>query len=232
METTRTRILAVAALTCSVVTGCSGHRRLDVDKLQRLQRIAIVARVSSAGPRVDVATVEPREGRAFPTSSPEQADKALAAALERQVKAFELRERLRVAMQGNLPASRPWTNVMPAVEVATALDALLVEDRSGELDYAALKQYGGDAVLELAVHEYGLRHRNGKTTLYVKGQGRLFTLEGSELWRFPFSPDDEQFQPEVEVDVVALRDGGYRDALVELFDRIAEKLGADLSGER
>ena len=218
------RVLLTAAL---LGAGCSRYRALDPDHERELHRVAILAHVDS-GPVVQVAQVDPKEGRAYPTLAPAEADKKLAGALLGQVRRFELQERLRAALVERLPARPPWTTTLPAVEVATALQSLLVEDRSGDIDYKALWSRGADSVLELTVSEFGVHTVKGRTGLYLKGDGRLFTREGSTLWKAPLDLDDALDLNAEPANVVALRDGGFREAIIGLVGRLSERLADDL----
>lgn len=219
-------LLAAAA----VAAGGCAHKQLDVDSLDEVERLAIVARVV-ADPKVEAARIDPREGRAYPTATPQEADDALAADLKKQVSAFEVEERLRTAVIGRLPAVPPWSNAMPGVEVATALDAFLVDDRSGPPDYEVLQGRGSNTVLEIVIERYGLHRVGMKTGLYLEGYGRMFLIDGSTLWKSPLKIDDALAMEGESLDVVTLRKGGYRDALIDIVGRLGEKVARDLAGE-
>ena len=234
LETMRTNnrwnVVGTLAVVAVAAGGCA-HKQLDTGSLDEVERLAIVARVT-ADPQVEAARVDPREGRAYPTATPEEADQALAAELKKQVSSFELEERLRSAIVGRLPATPPWSNAMPSVEVATALDALLVEDRSGPPDYEALLAHGSNAVLEIEIERFGLHRVGTKTGLYLEGRGRLFKIEGGTLWKAPIKFDDARALEGESLDVVALRKGGYRDALIDLIGRVGETVAQELRGEQ
>lgn len=219
------RWLILAAGLFSLV-GCA-HRQLSPGAVRDVKRLAVVVRAKGA---LKVTVAQDGEQRAFPTLSPREADQQLADRLSKQVKIFELEERVREALMAQLPVEPPWSTALSAAEVATALQSFLVVDRSGEVDYDALRAAGADAVLELQVTEWGLG-RTGKVGMYLKGQGKLFHLGGSTIWADSLDTD-LRLDPAVEgLDVVVLRDGRFREAVITLVRRLAERIGPQLSGE-
>jgi hypothetical protein len=121
---------------------------------------------------------------------------------------------------------------MPAVEVATALDSLLVDDRSGPPDYRPLAARGCNSVLEVVVDDFRLKQTAGKNGFAIQGMARLFKLDGSTLWRFPFAIDDSADPQAAPLDLEAVRKGGYRDALIDIVERLGTQLAADLAGDK
>ncbi len=212
-------------LVALALVACAPHR-LDPGDARDLQRLAVVARVAR-GPTVLLA----RDSSGAPGTGDEESDRALAEALARQVRPFELAERVRVSLLAHFPASRPWTQIMPPIEVATALESLLIEDATAPANYEALRARGADSVLLLEVSDYGVHARGGAAGLYVKGQGRLFVIGGSTLWSGALDFDQLQVSGE-SADPAALRSGGFRDALVELLDRMSARVAASLTGGR
>jgi hypothetical protein len=206
-------------------SGCGRYKPVDPAAVRTLRRVAIVAHVDS-GPLAMVAQVAARESGGNRMGVPEELDKRLAAALVKQVRRFELQERLRAEVVRKLPSHPPWSTAVPAVEVATALQSLLVEDRSGDIDLAPLAARGVDSVLELSIAEFGVRRDKGRTSLYVMGDARLFTLEGVTLWKFPLDTEDPASEGR---DVRELQEGGFRDATIELVDALANRIAADLT---
>src|SRR5690606_24768363 len=105
-----------------------GHKRADPERLRRIEAVAIVARVRQ-GPTVKVAQVAPELANP-PGVSGVESDRRLARQLSAQVRPYEVGERLRAELMRRLPNEPPWSRALPAVEVATALESLLVEDQS------------------------------------------------------------------------------------------------------
>jgi hypothetical protein len=222
--------LSIAVVLAFVLLGCTGTKRLNPNSLREVHRLAIVVRVTP-GPMVRVAQEDSKLNRAYPDVSPEEADRALGVVLARQVRPFEIEERVRASLVQRLPAAPPWSTAMPAVEVATALESLLIEDRTQAVSYQALAAHDADAVLQLDIKEYGVLNRGGHTGLYLKGEGRLFMLGGSTLWRSRFLIETTEGGAGA-VDLVALRDGGFRDAVVGLVNQTADWLAQELAGPR
>jgi hypothetical protein len=217
---------AVAIVVAVAGLACAPHR-LDPGRARDLRRLAVVSRVAK-GPAASVASAG---AKGAPGEAVEEANRALAEALARQVRPFEMAERVRVSLLAHLPTAHPWTQVMPAIEVATALDSLLVEDATVLVDYAALQQHGADSVLLLEVSEYGVHSRAGTVGLYMKGKGRLFVLGGPTLWSGALDYDQLEDGGE-SADPAALGKGGFRDAVIELLDQMSARVAASLAGGR
>lgn len=215
--------LALAAL-----TGCA-HSQLTEGSLTDVRRLAVVVR-ASAGPTVAVA--KGGDNRAYPTMSTADADDRLKEALAKQVTVFEVEERLRATLMARLPESPPWSTAMPAAEVATVLQSLLVVDRTQPLDCDALRGAGADAVLELKVTEWGVRAEAGKTGLFLKGDGRLFRLPGkSGVWANTLDIDLSKDPESESADAIALRNGGFREAVIALMDKLSVRLAGQLAAK-
>ncbi|MBM4381659.1 MAG: hypothetical protein FJ086_20520 [Deltaproteobacteria bacterium] len=137
-----------------LLAGCA-HRPLAPDAAARMRHPAFVVRVSPGG--------EGMEG----------------------VVRYELAERLRAGLFQSLPRKAPWTGRVDPLAVMNALQLLLVQDESTRpLDYANLRPLGADGVVELEVRRWGLR-RDAKAgdAVYVEVEGRVFLLDGADLWR-------------------------------------------------
>jgi hypothetical protein len=221
---------AVAIVAALAGVACAPHR-LDPDHARDLRRLAVISRVAK-GPAASVASAGAKgvPGEAAEEAA-EESDRALAEALARQVRPFEMAERVRVSLLAHLPAAHPWTQVMPPIEVATALDSLLVEDATAPVDYAALQRRGVDSVLLLEVSEYGVHGRAGAVGLYMKGKGRLFVLGGPTLWSGALDYDQLEAGGD-PADTAALGKGGFRDAVIELLDQMSARVAASLAGGR
>ena len=166
----RFRSLCLAVLaTC----GCS-HTQLTGAELDRVQRPAYVGRLADgAGPKAQgVGTSEAQ----------------LVVAMNAAIGKFEVSERLRSQLAVALRGQAPWSNAVPASQVASALETFLVErDPPVPPEYSRLKPTGADAVLEVVVEDYGLKAQGTVAQTYLRGYARLFLLaDGSEVWRGPF----------------------------------------------
>ena len=223
-----TRLLLVGA-GLLLAAGCA-HTQLDAGSVRDITRLAVVVR-AAAGPTVTVARSNSREGRAFPDKSPADADKALQEVLAKQVSVFEIEERVREALMAKLPGSPPWSTAMSASQVATALQSFLVVDHSQPIDFDALRSAGADAVLELRVSDWGLTY-SGKSGLYLKGDGKLYRLPGkSGIWADVYDVNLASDPESDGVDVVALRNGGFREAVIHLVGKLADRLVPELAGK-
>ncbi len=195
-----------------LLAGCA-HKSLRAGSLSDIHRLAVVVRVTSES-RVALGG---------------QADEALATALKRQVKRFEVGSRLREAVLSRLPSTPPWSQALSEVEVATALESLLVDDKMQPVDLEALRARGADGVLQLDVTEWGLHSAQGKPGLYLRGEGRLTRIDGALLWGASIDHDDLADPAAEAADPIALRDGGFRDAIIGLLGRVGERLAGQLA---
>ncbi|MGC4113464.1 MAG: hypothetical protein QM765_02095 [Myxococcales bacterium] len=223
-----TRIVPLGFALACLLTGCA-HAQLSEGSLTDVHRLAVVVR-ASPGPSVSVAAAG--ENKAYPTLAASESDARLKETLSKQVTVFEIEERLRATLMAHLPETAPWSTAMPAAEVATVLQSLLVVDRTQPVDYDALRGAGADAVLELKVAEWGVRHQAGKSGLYLKGAGKLFRLPGkSGIWANTLDIDLAK-DPEVEaVDVIAVRNGGFREAVITLLEKLSARVAGQLAGK-
>jgi hypothetical protein len=198
-----------------VFLACScAHRQIDASSVQDVTRLAVVVRASPG-----------------PTVSSSEPDKTLVDMLGKQVTVFELEERVRESVMARMPAAPPWSSAMPAAQVATALQSFLVVDRSLPLDVDALRAAGADAVLELRITEWGVTS-GAKPALYLKGQGSLYRLPGKGgIWADKLDTELSDSEGEA-VDLAALKNGGYREAVIRLVGRVAERIAAELGGKQ
>ncbi|HEY3449865.1 MAG TPA: hypothetical protein VGK67_26160 [Myxococcales bacterium] len=227
MLTTR-RLLPLGLALASLLTGCA-HAQLTENSLNDVHRLAVLVR-AVPGPAVAVASAG--ENKAYPTLGAGESDARLKETLAKQVTVFEIEERLRATLMARVPETPPWSTAMPAAEVATVLQSLLVVDRTQPVDYEALRGAGADAVLELRVSEWGVRHEAGKTGLYLKGDGRLFRLPGkSGVWANTLDIDLAKDPQSEAVDVIALRNGGFREAIIGLLDKLSIRVASQLSAK-
>ncbi len=211
----RSRSLCFGAL---AAIGCS-HTQLSGADLDRVQRPAYVGRVAEgAGPKAAGGT-EPAEAQ-------------LASAMNAAIGKFEVSERLRSQVSVALKSEKPWSNAVPASQVASALETFLVE-RVPALppDYDRLKPTGADSVVELVVQEYGLRPESGRSQSYVRGYARMFLLaDGSELWRVDFQRSGgAQGLPALDRADVQSNATPYGDQMRTLLDGAAAALALELT---
>jgi hypothetical protein len=207
----RLRSLCLGAL---ATLGCS-HAQLSGTDLDRVQRPAYVARVAEgAGPRAHGV-------------GPDESEAQLVAAMNASIGKFEVSERLRSQVSVALKGEKPWSNAVPASQVASVLETFLVERVPAvPPDFERLKPTGADAVVELVVEEYGLRPQAGVASAYVLGFARMFLLaDGSELFRASFQRTaSAQGLPALEAASVLANAGPYGDQLRALLDSAATEL--------
>ena len=216
-----------------VPVGCAGPVAVSQSELARLHRLAIVSRVEH-GPTVTVARSEPGGLALFPgESDAKKVDQRIALAIDKRESRFQVAERLRAELMRDLASRPPWTQTVPAVEVASALETLLVEPKDEPPDFEALRQTGADSVLDIAVKDFGVARRNGKIGLYAVVVAHLFTLPGRDtLYRHTIDADDARDRQEELGTASLLGTDDYRDALEAMITRIGEALAVDLGGRR
>jgi hypothetical protein len=211
----RVRLLCVGTL---AAFGCS-HAQLSGTDLDRVQRPAYVGRVAEgAGPKAGGGT--------------DSADAQLVSAMNAAIGKFEVSERLRSQVSVALKGEKPWSNAVPASQVASALETFLVERVPAVApDYDRLRPTGADSVVELVVEEYGLRPEAGGSQSYVRGYARMFLLAGgSELWRTDFQRSaGGQGLPALDRTAVQSNAGPYGDQMRSLLDGVAVALAQELT---
>jgi hypothetical protein len=201
--------------------GCS-HAQLSGADLDHVQRPAYVGRVADgAGPKVTgaLAGVNPPEDQ-------------LIVAMNSAIGKFEVSERLRSQVAFALRGEKPWSNAVPASQVASALETFLVERVPAvPPDYNRLKPLGADAVVELVVEGYGIKNESGTNQTYVRGYGRMFLLaDGTELWRSDFVRSGfAQGLASLNPSAVQSNPGPYGDQLRALLDATAASLAVELT---
>ena len=210
------RSLCLGAL---ATLGCS-HAQLSGADLDRVQRPAYVGRVAEgAGPQARGA-------------GPEQSEAQLVTAMNAAIGKFEVSERLRSQLSVALKGEKPWSNAVPASQVASVLETFLVERVPAvPPDFDRLKSTGADAVVELVVESYGLQPVGSTAEAYVRGYARMFLLSsGSELWRGTFQRTaTTQGLPTLDAARVLENAGPYGDQVRALLDGAALQLAAELT---
>lgn len=224
-----TRRLVPIAL---VTAACSRPIPVDATRLASARRVAIVSRLER-GPSVRFARVDAAAAALVSGArDAAAADDQIAAALARRMGRFELTERLRGELVRRLPERPPFTDVVPPADVATALETLLVDTGGEPPDFDSLRQLRADVALDVAIHDYGVVRREGKTGLYGRVTAHLFTLSGrATLYRRSLEIDDLR-DGRTDLDAAGLvrGEGGWRDALLDAVGRIAQAIAVDLGG--
>ncbi len=145
---------------------------------------------------------------------------------------FEVSERIRSQLAVALRPDKPWSNAVPASQVASALETFLVEhDPPLPPEYDRLKPTGADAVLEVVVQDYGVQAEGSAAQSFLRGYARLFLLsDGTELWRSEFqrSGTTQGLAP-LKAAALASNAEPYGDQLRALLDASALDLARQLS---
>jgi hypothetical protein len=219
------------ALALAVVLGGCAHHPLAGADLDRVARPAFVSRmVEDAGPRAEVFREDSSYRPKLKRLEPAEADRRLAAKLSKAMTRFEISERLRAGTLAQLPRERPWTQTVDPARVATALESFLVEEVPATVpDFELLKPLGVDAVVELVIESYGMRSEHGQGFAFVEGYGRMFFLEGAEIWRSRFRVDGRQGRDPLDPFLVAKEPERLRAEVTALLDGAAAQLALELS---
>ncbi len=224
------RACAVLAL-CLWLPGCA-HRPLRGAELDRVSRPAFISRIEEgAGPRSRVFAEDRSYEPKLQRLDPREADRRLGVRLQQAMTRFEVAERLRATTTARLPEERPWTQSVDAVTVARALQSFLVEEVPANApDYGLLSELGADSVVEFVIESYGMRSEGGRAGVFLTGYGRMFTLDGDELWRRRFRADwlDSKQEP-LDPLRVAKEPDRFRAALTALLDGVALQFAKDLN---
>jgi hypothetical protein len=214
----RLRTLSLATL---LALGCS-HAQLSGADLDRVHRPAYVGRVAEgAGPKAPGGQ-----------SGTDASEAQLVTAMNAAIGKFEVSERLRSQLASALKSEKPWSNAVPASQVASVLETFLVERVPAvPPDYDRLKPTGADAVVELVVEEYGLRPQGARSQTFLRGSARMFLLaDGSELWRSEFQRSGEtQGLPPLDAASLQANAAPYGDQLRALLDATAVALAQELT---
>jgi hypothetical protein len=224
---------AIPAAT-ALLAGCARQVPIHAERVAELRRPAIVSRVEK-GPTAFIARSDPGGLALFPGETDAKAvDQRIATNLGKKVSRFQVAERLRSELVRGLPTQSPWTRMVPAVDVASALETLLVESRDEPPDFNALRSLGADAVLDIAINDFGVARHENKVGLYATITAHLFTFDGNDtLYRRTFDVDDAR-DGRGELAPAALLRGAedYRDALEDLLQRVGQAISDDLGGRR
>ena len=209
--------------------GCA-HRPLSSDGLRQVHRPAFVSWIEDgAGPKSRVFREDPSYQGKLKRLDPKEADRRLQVKLANAISRFETSDRLRAVALANLPKEPPWTSAVDPAKVASALESFLVEHvPANPPDYELLKPLGADSVVEFVIEDFGLKSADGRATAYVSGRGRMFVLDGSELWRQSFRLEQPN-QPGLDPFRVAEEPEVYRSELSRLLDAAALQFAGELN---
>jgi hypothetical protein len=213
--------------------GCA-HRTLAGSDLDRVRTPAFISRIESeAGPKADVFRADGAYDKKLAPQrlNSKEADRRLQNKLTRGMTRFQIADRLRAATSALLPKEPPWMHTVNPASVASALQSFLVEEVPANApDYQLLKPLGADAIVEFVVTDYGMRSSRGRAGAYIQGYGRMFFIDGPEIWRRAFRGDQvEDEVPHVDPFKVARDPALYRSNMDKLIDAVAEQFAKDLS---
>ena len=220
------RVLGAAAL---CLGGCA-HRPLSPDGLRQVHRPAFVSWIEDgAGPKSRVFREDPSYQGKLKRLDPKEADRRLQVKLAKAISRFETSDRLRAVALANLPKEPPWTSAVDPAKVASALESFLVEQvPANPPDYELLKPLGADSVVVFVIEDFGLKSAGGRAFAYVSGRGRMFILDGSELWRQSFRLEQPN-QPGLDPFRVAEDPEVFRSELSRLLDTAALEFALELN---
>ncbi len=220
------------SLVLALAAGCASQRLAGAD-LDRVRRPAFISRIEDgAGPKSLVFREDSAYGDKLKKLEPVEADRRLTVKLQQAVTRFEISERLRVNTLTQLPPEYPWTRVVDPARVASVLESFLVEEVPANApDYDLVAPLGADTIVEFVVQEYGMRSEDGRAGAYVRGYGRMFTLDGrSEVWRRPFEVDQVSAKAEhLDPFKVGKNPDLFRQALTTMLDQVAGVFVKDLT---
>ncbi|MFP2959345.1 hypothetical protein ACLEPN_16275 [Myxococcus sp. 1LA] len=224
------RILPFLALL--LVSGCASQRLAGAD-LDRVRRPAFISRIEDgAGPKSLVFREDSAYSNKLKKLEPVEADRRLTVKLLQAVTRFEVSERLRVNTLSQLPREFPWTHVVDPARVASVLESFLVEEVPANApDYDLVSSLGADTIVEFVIEDYGMRSDDGHAGAYLRGYGRMFTLDGrTEVWRRPFAVDQiSQGKPHLDPFKVGKDPSLFREAMTGLLDEVSQVFVKDLT---
>ncbi|WP_171439531.1 hypothetical protein [Myxococcus xanthus] len=224
------RILPFLALL--LASGCASQRLAGAD-LDRVQRPAFISRIEDgAGPKSHVFREDSAYRNKLKKLEPVEADRRLTVKLLQAVTRFEISERLRVTTLSQLPREFPWTHVVDPARVASVLESFLVEEVPANApDYDLVASLGADTIVEFVIQDYGMRSEDGRAGAYLRGYGRMFTLDGrTEVWRRPFAMDQvAEGKEHLDPFKVGKDPSLFRAAMTSMLDEVARMFVKDLT---
>ena len=220
-----------AALSLLIAFGCA-HKPLNGRELDRIDRPAFISRIEDdAGPRAKVFREDDSYGPKLKKLGTREADRRLAAKLGQGATRFAVADRLRAGVFSALQGTAPYNNSVDPAQVASALETFLVEEVPADPpDYQLLKAYGADAIVEFVIEEYGMRSSGGRAGAFVKGFGRMFRMDGRELWYLRFSRDEVDEKAEhLDPFRVGQQPQLFGDRMAAILNQLAERFATELN---
>jgi hypothetical protein len=221
-----------AFLSIVLLLGGCAHRVVSRADLQRVAAPAFIARIEKqAGPHALVFSHDSAYAARLKKLDGAEADRRLVKRLSRGMNRFEVADRLRATTVAQLPRESPWSETVDPARVAEVYQSFLVEEEAVDRpDYSRAKEVGADSIVEFVIQDYGMRSRGGRAGPYIVGYGRMFTLDGRELWWRAFRVDAlDAGLPPVDPFEVAKDPSRWRPALQKLLDAVAVQFAKDLS---
>jgi hypothetical protein len=225
------RITAFLPMVVLLVGGCA-HHQVSRSDLERVSSPAFLSRIEKgAGPHVWVFRGDGSYSKRLGKLAAEEADKRLLSRLKQGMTPFEIADRLRATTVSKLPRESPWSDTVDPARVAEVYQSFLVEEEGVDRpDYSRAREAGADAIVEFVIEEYGMRSRDGKAGAYIAGYGRMFTLEGHQLWTRGFRADGlDSGLPPADPFEVARDPTRWRNTIGPLIDAVAARFAMDLS---
>lgn len=160
-----------------------------------------------------------------------EADRRLEVKLRKGMTRFEISEGLRAETLSLLPREGPWTNTVDQAQVESLFESFLVDEvPANPPNYELLKSVGADAVVEFVVERYGMRSSGGRAGTFIEGYGRMFFIDGGEIWRRSFSVDQlDAKAAHVDPFRVAKEPVRFRTELSTLIHAVAVQFAKDLN---
>lgn len=224
--------MRIAALSVLLLGAACAHQSVSRSDLDRVAAPAFISRVQpGAGPRSDVFRKDASYLPRLEKLSVDEADRRFEKKLLKGMGRFEVSERLRATTFAQLPKDPPWTDAVAQAKVAEIFQTYLLEEQSGVVpDYSRVREVGADSVVEFVIEEYGMRSAKGRAGGYLKGYGRMFTVDGRELWRREFKID-RLAEGEAALDPleVAKDPSIWRNQMHAMLDAVAAQLAKDLA---
>jgi hypothetical protein len=223
-------MLKVLLPACLLASACS-HIPLSSSDLNHVHRPALMARMpAAAGPMSHVFRDDSIYQARLKSLDAPEADRRLSVKLSQAMSRFEVGERLRAGTYSRISGGEPWNAAVSPATVASTFETFLVEDvPAHDPDYDLLRPLGADAVVEFVVEECGMRSKGGKAGAYVRGYGRMFMLEGGEIWRKRFDADQvSDGTAALDPFVVGRRPDMFRAAMMGILDAVAQDFASEL----
>lgn len=225
--------MRIALLACALaLSAACAHKPLAGSDLDTVGRPAFISRIEeNAGPRSEVFRSDSSYSPKLKRLTAKEADRRMSLRLQKAMTRFEIAERLRATTASKLPQERPWTNSVDPARVAATLQSFLVEEVPANApDYQLVGELGADSVVEFVVEEYGVTSDDGRAYAYMLGYGRLFTLDGTELWRRSFRVDQRAAGAEGFDPFAVVKDPEvWRNNFSTMIDAVAAQFAQDLN---